>query len=124
VQISNDELGRQVEVARNLIIQACRNGTAIKMKEEATYTCDSCGEEIIVPINASSGSSQEYVEDCPVCWNPNVIHVEIDEDGGARIWGEAEQDRSRNQEILICTIQCSSATYNVAVTAVVTAETR
>jgi hypothetical protein len=37
------------------------------MKDEASYVCDSCGEEIAVPIDLSAGASQEYVEDCPVC---------------------------------------------------------
>ncbi len=67
--------------------------TITRMNEEATYICDNCGEEIVVPVDPSAGSSQEYVEDCPVCCNPNVIHVEIDEDGNVRVWGEAEQDR-------------------------------
>jgi Cysteine-rich CPXCG len=35
----------------------------IVMKDEACYHCDSCGEEIIVPIDLSAGSGQEYVED-------------------------------------------------------------
>jgi len=60
------------------------------MKDEATYVCDSCGEEIVIPLDLAAGSSQEFVEDCPVCCNPNVIHVEIDEDGDVRIWAEAE----------------------------------
>jgi hypothetical protein len=63
------------------------------MDNEATYICDNCGEEIVLPIEPSAGSSQEYVEDCPVCCTPNVIHVEIDEDGESQVWGEAEQDR-------------------------------
>ena len=29
------------------------------MKDEASYQCDSCGEEIAVPIDLSAGSSQE-----------------------------------------------------------------
>ena len=33
------------------------------MNDDATYVCDSCGEEIVVPIDLSAGSSQEYVED-------------------------------------------------------------
>jgi len=49
---------------------------------EASYTCDSCGEEIVIPIDPSEGSSQEYVEDCPVCCRANVIYVKI-EDGEA-----------------------------------------
>ncbi len=63
------------------------------MQDDASYICDHCGEEIVVPIDASAGSSQEYVEDCPVCCNANLIHVEIDETGEPRVWGEAEQDR-------------------------------
>lgn len=60
------------------------------MQDEASYVCSACGEEIIIPIDASAGSSQRYVEDCPVCCRPNVIHLELDEDGGARAWAEAE----------------------------------
>ncbi len=62
------------------------------MKDEASYVCDSCGEEIVLPIDLSAGSAQEYVEDGPVCCRPNVIHVE---DGDrrvtrrrARTWGK------------------------------------
>ena len=47
---------------------------------EASYTCDSCGEEIVIPIDRSAGTTQEYVEDCPVCCRANVIRVTIDED--------------------------------------------
>ena len=60
------------------------------MTGEASYTCDSCGEEIVVPIDLSAGTSQEYVEDCPVCCRPNVIHVEIEENGDVRVWAEKE----------------------------------
>ena len=60
------------------------------MQEEVSYVCDACGEEIVVPVDPSARSSEEYVEDCPVCCNPNVIHVEIDGDVDVRVWGEAE----------------------------------
>lgn len=60
------------------------------MKGEASYICDSCGEEIVVPIDLSAGSEQEYVEDCPVCCSPNVIHIEIEDDGEVRMWAEKE----------------------------------
>lgn len=59
---------------------------------EASYTCDHCGEEIVIPVDPSAGASQEYVEDCPVCCHPNVIHLSFDEVGEARIRSEAEQD--------------------------------
>ena len=60
------------------------------MDDEASYLCDSCGEEIVVPIDVSAGSAQQYVEDCPVCCRANVIHVAVDEDGDVRVWAEAE----------------------------------
>lgn len=54
------------------------------------YICDACGEEIVIPLDPSQGSEQEYVEDCPVCCRPNVIHVEFDEQGESRVWAERE----------------------------------
>ncbi len=45
---------------------------------EATYVCDRCGEEIVVPIDPTAGDRQEYVEDCPVCCHPNVLRVSHD----------------------------------------------
>ena len=60
--------------------------------DEAKYICDACGEEIVIPLDLSQGSNQQYVEDCPVCCRANVIHVEIDETGGATVWAEPEQD--------------------------------
>jgi hypothetical protein len=57
---------------------------------DASYLCDACGEEIVVPVDVSAGATQEYVEDCPVCCRANIIHVEIDDDGDARIWAEPE----------------------------------
>lgn len=64
------------------------------MDNEATYICDSCGEEIVIPIDPSAGSHQHYVEDCPVCCHANVIHVEFEADGEVRAWAEPEQDQS------------------------------
>jgi hypothetical protein len=60
------------------------------MNGEATYICDACGEEIVVPLDPSAGEEQEYVEDCPVCCRPNVIHVMIEPDGEVRVWAEGE----------------------------------
>lgn len=61
-----------------------------RVQDDASYFCDSCGEEIVIPLDVSAGATQQYVEDCPVCCHPNVIHVEIDDDGGVRVWGQAE----------------------------------
>ena len=60
------------------------------MKDEASYTCDSCGEEIVVPIDLSAGTRQKYVEDCPICCRPNVIHVEVSDEGEVLVWAEGE----------------------------------
>ena len=60
------------------------------MIEDASYTCEACGEDIEIPVDPSAGSDQEYVEDCPVCCNPNVIHVRIAEDGNVAVSARAE----------------------------------
>jgi len=58
---------------------------------EAAYVCPECGELIVVPIDVSAGARQDYVEDCPICCHPNVIHIELDDDGGEpRVSAEAE----------------------------------
>jgi hypothetical protein len=45
---------------------------------------------IDVRVDPSAGTSQEYVEDCPVCCRPNVLRVSFDDDGSARIDAVAE----------------------------------
>ena len=57
---------------------------------ESSYICQSCGEEVVIPIDVSQGHEQEYGEDCPVCCHPHLIHVEIYEDGEIRAWAESE----------------------------------
>ncbi|TWT95706.1 CPXCG motif-containing cysteine-rich protein [Neorhodopirellula pilleata] len=58
---------------------------------EASYLCDHCGEEIVIPIDLAAGQEQTYVEDCPVCCCPSVIHVWVDEDR-IDVRAEPEQD--------------------------------
>ena len=60
---------------------------------EASYICDACGEEIVIPLDLSEGVHQTYVEDCPVCCRASTIHVEMDGEGHAKVWAEPEQDR-------------------------------
>ncbi len=57
---------------------------------EARYFCDSCGEEIVVPVDVTEGRHQDYVEDCPVCCNPMVLHVDIADDGEPSVRSEHE----------------------------------
>lgn len=59
------------------------------LNDEASYICDACGEEIVIPLDLSQGSSQEFVEDCPVCCRANVLHLEIDGDD-VKVWAELE----------------------------------
>ena len=60
------------------------------MQHDGTYICDSCGEQIVVPIHPSEGEHQQYIEDCPVCCHPNVIRVSPGSDGDVIIdcWSE------------------------------------
>ena len=60
------------------------------MIREASYPCQSCGEEIVVPIDLEEGRAQEYVEDCPVCCRPHVLMVQIDRDGQVMLDARAE----------------------------------
>ena len=59
------------------------------MELEAEYTCGHCGEAIVVPVDVSGGERQEYVEDCPVCCSPNVLHLSLDGDQ-VDLWSEPE----------------------------------
>jgi DNA-directed RNA polymerase subunit RPC12/RpoP len=61
-------------------------------QEDASYVCDACGEEIVIPLDLTEGSSQTYVEDCPVCCRANTIHVQMDENGNVEVWANPEQD--------------------------------
>ena len=58
--------------------------------QEVVYTCDSCGEEIVVPVDISAGAHQDYVEGCPVCCHPMTLHVDRGPDGEAHVEGERE----------------------------------
>jgi hypothetical protein len=57
---------------------------------EATDVYDSCGEEIVVPVDIRGNAHQDCVEDCPFCCHPTTLHGDIDPDGEARIQGEQE----------------------------------
>jgi len=53
----------------------------VRAEAEGRYTCPSCGEEIVVPVDPSAGEEQEYVEDCPVCCAPVELSVRVEPDG-------------------------------------------
>lgn len=60
--------------------------------DNASYICDNCGEEIVIPVDLAGGGEQSYVEDCPVCCSPSVIHVHVDNER-VEVRAEPEQDR-------------------------------
>jgi hypothetical protein len=67
-----------------------KHDPARPLREQAAYDCDWCSERIVVPLDLSAGSSQEYVEDCPVCCRPNIVRVEVDDEGTPRIGATRE----------------------------------
>jgi hypothetical protein len=59
-------------------------------RDEAAYDCPTCGESIVIPVDPTQGSEQTFIEDCPVCCHPNLIHIELFEDDPPRAWAESE----------------------------------
>lgn len=55
---------------------------------EAEVTCPYCGEVSTIGLDPGSGAAQEYVEDCPVCCQPWVVHVHYGDDGTADVWAD------------------------------------
>ncbi|MEM0915320.1 MAG: CPXCG motif-containing cysteine-rich protein [Planctomycetota bacterium] len=53
------------------------------MDEVTHYTCPHCGEDIQLAVDPTGGDEQHYIEDCPVCCNPNDLTIWFDEDGFA-----------------------------------------
>ncbi len=67
-----------------------RRQPPLGVPHESSYTCQACGEEIVVPVDPSAGAVQEYVEDCPVCCRPHVLSVRVESDGTVAITSRAE----------------------------------
>jgi hypothetical protein len=44
----------------------------------AGFQCAGCGEWVETTVDESGGSKQQYVEDCQVCCQPNVLTVSWD----------------------------------------------
>lgn len=43
---------------------------------ESVVVCPYCGEEVEITVDPGGGSNQTYVEDCPVCCSPWMVHVQ------------------------------------------------
>ena len=58
------------------------------MDQVVDYVCPHCGETIQLAVDPSGGDRQDYIEDCPVCCNPNLLHVMFDGEGNATVEAE------------------------------------
>ncbi|MEX0655798.1 MAG: CPXCG motif-containing cysteine-rich protein [Phycisphaeraceae bacterium] len=61
------------------------------MDETADYLCPHCGESIQIVVDPTGGAEQAYVEDCPVCCNPNLLRIDFDRVGRATVSAEPAQ---------------------------------
>ena len=52
------------------------------MSDPLSLSCPYCGEPVDVAIDEGGGSSQSYVEDCPVCCRPWQVEAEYDPEIG------------------------------------------
>jgi len=50
------------------------------MNEDVAIICCFCGEQIWITVDPLAGRRQEYIEDCSVCCNPNLIQLHVDTD--------------------------------------------
>ncbi|MFQ3580780.1 MAG: CPXCG motif-containing cysteine-rich protein [Chloracidobacterium sp.] len=50
------------------------------MQDTATYPCAYCGELNVTLPDWSAGRRQQYIEDCAVCCQPNVLRVCLNPD--------------------------------------------
>lgn len=66
---------------------ALGDGTA---DTSAEVWCPYCGEESEIALDPGSGSTQQYVEDCPVCCRPWMVTVRYDATGGASVFCDAD----------------------------------
>lgn len=57
---------------------------------EGRYFCDTCNQEVFVPLDVSAGPHQDFVEECPLCGSPMVLRADIQQDGRARVEGKRE----------------------------------
>ena len=48
--------------------------------EESSAICPYCGESVEVSVDPTGPSAETYVEDCPVCCRPWVVHVAREEE--------------------------------------------
>ena len=52
---------------------------------QGTYDCTFCGNEIAMPIEVSTVPKQEYVNECPKCSHPDLVHVKVEGNGEVQV---------------------------------------
>ena len=52
------------------------------MSDPQSLSCPYCGESVVLTIDEGGGSTQSYVEDCPVCCRPWQVEVNYDPEDG------------------------------------------
>lgn len=63
----------------------------MSLQEECFLDCPYCGERISVLVDCSC-EQQVYVEDCQVCCQPMVLHVNVDEEGVPDVYAQREDE--------------------------------
>jgi hypothetical protein len=56
----------------------------------STYTCAFCGSDNEAEVDTSASKLQRYVEDCQTCCRPNLLTIQIDNDGEPTVTAEPE----------------------------------
>ncbi len=66
--------------------------TREELKDAVKLRCPFCGRLGAVPVDIGGGEHQTYVEECPTCCHPLVVHIERAEEPGIepRVWLERE----------------------------------
>ena len=54
-----------------------------RLWDDAALACPYCGEPADLQVEASGPSSEEYVEDCPVCCRPWTVRVSRSDKGAS-----------------------------------------
>jgi competence CoiA-like predicted nuclease len=57
---------------------------------EGRYFCDSCNQEVFIPLDVTAGRQQDFIEECPVCGSPMMLRADIQQDGRAKVDGHRE----------------------------------
>ena len=63
----------------------------MSLLQTSTIDCPYCGEAIEIVVDTTV-PEQSYVEDCPVCCQPMLLQVTVDNEGGVDVVVRREND--------------------------------